>query len=235
MYYQISLITNIPQVICSGLKEPKAPATRRNLSSPIRLPPDSFLETIQDGDSQLLQQQCTYTLPSASQAIRHASGLLSIMSIPFTRRTSGYDIISPFQEYISSVLDAHISLHEAQQQWQYACPSPLPFLLQNALRFLEVFQKIKSIDPLVHEKTYIVLVIICTEMSNHPTLNFTEDRSGPDAQLLCKALIQVADASLYHKPVSRLVTSHLLPSLGNQLVHDDAAVVKNDLWVSVEY
>lgn len=232
----MSRLTNTWQAICSRLKEPKASATSRNSVFTVRLPPDSFLETVHAEDSHLLQQQCTYSLSSVSQTLRHASGILSIMSLPFIRPTPGFDIMSPFQECISSILDAHLYLHEAQRQWQYASPSPLPFLLQNDLRFLEAFQTLKNIDPLVQEKAYIVLVILCTEMSNHPTPNFTEDKSGSDAQLLCKTLVKVADACLYYKPVSRLVASHLRPALENQLAHDDdAAVVKDDLWVSIQY
>ncbi len=91
-----------------------------------------------------------------------------------------------------------------------------------------------NIDDLVQEKTCVLLVILCTEMSSRPTVNFAEDKSSPDAQLFYTALIKVANICLNHKPASRLVVSQLLPALEKQLVHDGETIIRDDLWVSAE-
>ncbi|RYO96297.1 hypothetical protein DL763_003270 [Monosporascus cannonballus] len=197
--------------ICSRLVDIKASSANKDLSIGLRLPTDSFLEKIGSDDSQLLQHQCTYTLPLASQAFQHATGLLSIMTLPFARRVPGSHM-SPFQEYIPSLLDAYLSLHEAQQQCRRLSPSCLPLLLQNTLQILGTVSNMSIANPLVQEKALIVLVIICVELSNHHTENIAEDQGGVDGPLLCKALVKIADASLE-----------------KQQVHDDAAIARNDL------
>ena len=154
---------------------------------------------------------------------------------PF-RALTGVAIMSPFQDYIPSLLDAYLSLHDVQKRWHSSLPSSLPVLLQNTLGLIESFDRVRHTDPLLREKAFIVLAIMCTEMSDYPGLDITENGCASDVHLLCIGLITVASACLTHKSVSRLAIAQLLPCLEKQLIHDgddDNDTAKTDIWVRV--
>ena len=180
---------------------------------------------MENQDPQLARQQCSYTLSYISQALQHASGLLTIMSLPFAR-----------QDYVPSLLDAYLSLHDVQKRWHSSLPSSLPLLVRNILGLIESLDRARHTDLLVREKAFIVLAIMCTEMSDYPGLDFTEKGCASDAHLLCAGLITVASACLTYKSVARLAMAQLLPSLEKQLIHDgddDNDAAKTDIWVRV--
>ena len=224
--------------ICSRLKEIKNTSLTKDLPIGLRLPPDSFLETIESQDLQLAQQQCSYTLSFVSQALQHASGLLTIMSLPFTRQIPGMAIVSSFQDYLPSLLDSFLTLHDVQQRWHAAFSGSLPKLLQNNLSLIESFDTNTNRGPehLVREKAFIVLTILCTEVSDQPGLNVSQQDPNPDVKLLCTGLVTVAGACLSHKPVSRLARSQLLPVLEKQLISDinddNDSAGRTEFWVS---
>ncbi|KAI1496609.1 phosphatidyl inositol 3-kinase-like protein [Biscogniauxia marginata] len=221
--------------VITHLTDLKTPATNRDIPLQLQLPPDSFLESVVCDSFQLLQQQCTYTLPLASQALQHASGLLSILSAPILLRRSEFDIVSTFQEYLPWLLDAYLLLHETQNRWQYMLPSCLPQLLKNTLQILDEFQDANKIDDSVREKAYGVLVLFCLKLSSRLWANLTPKKSvDSDDHLLCISLVKIAEACLTLKPVSRLVTSQLIPALEKLTVYDDAAAVDTDIWRCLE-
>lgn len=216
------------------MTELKGPTANQDVALPLQLPPESFLESILDGGSTLLQQQCTYAIPFASQALQHASGLLSIITMPLIRHFQESDIISAFQEYIPWLLDAYLRLHEIQMRWHSLFPSVLPLLLQNTLQFLSVFEKANSIDTCIRQKAFTLLVLLCMEMSSQSLGKLISDgQESSDYQLLCTSLAKIAKACIHSRPISRLVTSQLIPVLEKLMIGNEDAE-KTDLWVSIQ-
>ncbi|KAH9994734.1 phosphatidyl inositol 3-kinase [Xylariaceae sp. FL0662B] len=213
--------------IINHFKDLKTPLTNRDVALHLQLPTDTFLQSTACDDLKLLQQQCTYTLPLASQALQHASGLLSILSIPLIHSSSGFDILTPFQDHIPWLLDAYLLLHGTQSRWQYMSPSLLPLFLQNVLQLLEVFETLSSVDASIQRKAYSLLALLCMEMSTQligkPA---TEEQEDSEHHLLCLSLGRVAEACVHSKPLARLVTSQLIPILEKLTVGSDGT----DLW-----
>ncbi|KAI1494605.1 phosphatidyl inositol 3-kinase-like protein [Biscogniauxia mediterranea] len=221
--------------VINHLNELNPPPTNRDISLQLKLPPDSFLESVECDNLQSLQQRCTYTLPLASQAFHHASGLLSILSAPLLHGRSEFDIISTFHEYLPWLLDAYLLLHETQDRWKSLLPNYLLQLLHNILRILDEFQDASKIESTVQEKLYGLLVVLCLKLSSRLLTNFpTTENASSDVHLLCLSLIKVANACLSIKPISRLVASQLIPTLEKLTAQHSATTNDTDIWRCVE-
>ncbi|KAI5922289.1 phosphatidyl inositol 3-kinase-like protein [Camillea tinctor] len=220
--------------VINCLHDLRTPPTNQDIPLQLNLPPVSLLESL-ECDSPQLQQQCTYTLSSASQAFQHASGLLSILSAPLLLERSEFDIISTFHEYLPWLLDAYLLLHETQDRWRSLLPNCLTQLLHNVLQVLDTCQGSSKIDGSVQEKAYGLLVVLCLKHSNRLLANFaTTETTGSDDRLLCLSLIHIAKSCLSLKPISRLVASQLMPTLDKLTVQHSAATADTDIWRSVE-
>ncbi|OTA56852.1 phosphatidyl inositol 3-kinase-like protein [Hypoxylon sp. EC38] len=221
--------------IISHFEELKAPLTNRDVSVHLQLPPDSFLASAAGGDLRKLQQQCTYAILSASHALQHAFGLVSIMSIPLTQHYPEFDIMSSFQEHIPWLFDAYLHLHQIQVRWQYIFPSVLPSLLRNTLQFLRVLEAASDVNVCIQQKAITLLVLLCMELSNQSLGNLVVDGQGnSDYQLLCMSLVKVAKFCMHSKPLSRLVTSQLIPALEKPMIGNEDAIVDTDIWRCLE-
>ncbi|KAI1772713.1 phosphatidyl inositol 3-kinase [Hypoxylon cercidicola] len=207
MYIKLNL-----DATTNHVTESKAPSTNRDIALHLQLPPDSFFESTGNGDSSLLQQQCTYTISSASQALHHASGLLSIMTSAMIRHVSEFGIMSAFEEHIPWVLDAYLHLYEAQMQWRSKFPEVSPVLLRSTLQLFDALETANSIDICIQQKASTLLVLLCMEVTNISLDDFYIHEC-PEYDLLCTSLAKVAKACMHSKPISRLVTSQLIPAL----------------------
>ncbi|KAI1105988.1 phosphatidyl inositol 3-kinase [Jackrogersella minutella] len=217
--------------IISHFKEFKDPSTNRDVPIRLQLPPDSVLTSTVGDDLKTVQQQCTYGIGIASQALQHASGLLSIIAIPLLHHCPEFGIISSFQEYIPWLFDAYLHLHEIQVRWQYVFPSVLPLFLQNSLQLLRVFQSASSIDACIEQKVSTFVTLFCMEMSSQSLGSLISNGDGDsDYQLLCSSLVEVAKACMHSKPISRLVASQLITAVEKPIIGNEAAIIDTDLW-----
>ncbi|KAI1464606.1 uncharacterized protein F4812DRAFT_160831 [Daldinia caldariorum] len=207
----------------------------RDIPVHLHLPPEPFLISTAPGDLRLLQQQCTYAIPLASQALQHASCLLSIMSMPLTSRYAEFDIISNFQEYIPWLFDAYLHLHGIQVQWHHIFPPVIPTLLRNTLQFYQTAETTNNFDACVREKASTLLVLLCMEMSSYSLDKLVINGQGSsEFQLLCRSLGKVAKACLHSEPTSRLATSQLIPVLEKLILGNEVIVSGTDLWKCLE-
>ncbi|KAI1411414.1 phosphatidyl inositol 3-kinase [Hypoxylon sp. FL1857] len=226
--------------VISHFKELNAPLTNRDISVHLELPPESFLALTTAGDAKQLQQQCSYSILSASHALQHAFGLLSIlsmpiMSMPLVQHCPEFDIMSSFQEHIPWLFDSYLHLHETQARWQYLFPDVSPSLLQNTLKILDFLEASSNIDTCIQQKVMTLLVLLCMETSNQSLGRLIADGQGnSDYQLLCMSLIRVAKFCMHSKPLSRLVTSQLIPALEKPTIGNEDAIVETDLWRCLE-
>ncbi|KAI0883853.1 phosphatidyl inositol 3-kinase [Annulohypoxylon maeteangense] len=221
--------------IINYFKELKSPSANRDVPVQLQLPPDWFLASIADGELKPLLQQCTYDIALASHALHHASGLLSIMAMPLLHHSSEFDIVSSFQEYIPWLFDAYFHLHETQVQWRSTLPGILPLFLENSLQFLDVLEAASSVDSCVEQKVSTSLVLLCMEMSTQSLGVLIADGQGnSDYKLLCLSLARVAKSCLHSKPISRLVTSQLIPALEKPIIGSEAHIAETDFWRCLE-
>ncbi|KAI5867447.1 phosphatidyl inositol 3-kinase [Durotheca rogersii] len=221
--------------IINHLHEKATYARSRDIALRLQLPSDSFLMSIPGGDLRLLQQQCTYTIQLASQALQHAYCLVSVLSIPWTHQCPGFDIISAFQESTPWLFDAYLHLHEASAQWQHLALNFLPLFLKNTMQLLGALENASSPDVCIQQKASTLLIILCIEMSNQSSGKpLTDDPETPDYKLLCMALVKVAKTSIRSGPVSRLIVSQLIPALEKLTIGNEAAASGADLWGCLE-
>lgn len=232
LYWRESKLTDHVAII-NHFKGLKAPLTNRDVPVQLQLPLDWILTSITGDDSRLLQQQCTYEIMSASHALHHATGLLSIMAMPLLHHSPEFDIVSSFQEYIPWLFDAYFHLHGTQAQWQYILPSVLSLFLQNSLQFLDAFEVASSIDGCVEQKVSTLLVLICMEISSQRLGSLiAHGQENDEYRVLCLSLAKVARACTISKPISRLVTSQLIPTLEKSIIGSEADLTETDFWVS---
>ncbi|OTB07470.1 hypothetical protein M426DRAFT_8837 [Hypoxylon sp. CI-4A] len=233
----IAYVKSSFNAITNHFHDLKIPSPKRDVAVQLQLPPDSFLVSTASSDFNFLQKQCTYSLTSASQTLQHASGLLSILSVPLKYHYTEFDIISVFQEHIPWLFDAYLTLHETQTQWEYLFPSVLPLFLQSTLQFLQVLESVSSIDSCVQEKVMTLLVLLCIEMSNQALGRFIADgqmQENPDCQLLCRSLVKLAKACRYFRSISQLVAGQLIPALEKPVTGNEVAIANTDLWRCLE-
>ncbi|KAI1460108.1 phosphatidyl inositol 3-kinase [Annulohypoxylon moriforme] len=224
--------------IINHFKELKAPSTNRDVPIKLRLPPDWLLTSIAGDDLTPLQQQCTYDIALASHALQHASGLLSVMSMPLLRHSPEFDIISSFQEYIPWLFDAYLHLQQIQVQWQHMLPAVLPLFLENSLQIFDAFETASSIDSCMEQKVTTCTVLFCIEILRQVLLEviFQGNENGLNSNynLICSTFVRVAGACIRSKPISRLVTSHLIPAFEKPLLEFEDDILHADLWRCME-
>lgn len=140
--------------------------------------------------------------------------------------------MSVFQEHTSWALDAYLHLYKVQMRWRSVFPDVPAILLRSALHFLDALETEKSLDSCIQQKAYMLSVSLCMELSSLSYDCFLSYYERPDRELFCIALFKVAKACIRSKPISRLVTLHLIPALvklTEDLIGED---IDEDLLVS---
>ncbi|KAI1337113.1 phosphatidyl inositol 3-kinase-like protein [Xylariaceae sp. FL0016] len=205
----------------------------RDTAFKLQLPPDSYLQTGENGDLQFLQERCSYTIPTASHALKHGFDLLSILSIPLLRPRPAFNLASSFYELLPWLLDAYLRLCKTQNHWS-SPRSKSSSLLSDAVQILQVFHASGSADAFFHAKACLTVVLLCLETTTYPKSIYEDENSDTDKRLLCLALVRVAEACLQYKTVSQLVRSQLISVLEQSKMHDDNATVNTDFWRCLE-
>ncbi|KAI8948096.1 phosphatidylinositol 3 [Xylaria longipes] len=201
----------------------------------LQLPQDSLLESLCCGQTRPLQEQCTYTLNLASHALRHASHLLSLLSIPLV----GHQLVSnappPFQEIIPWLIDAAVRINVTQNRWRDLSRSCLPQFLRSTIKILDTTKRLVNADMLVEEKAHILLVHLCADALRQRRAAFgLENVTGVDDKLLSVAIVKISEACLSSAPVSRLASSQITPMLEKPLSYENITPTETDLWRSLE-
>ncbi|KAI0520945.1 phosphatidylinositol 3 [Xylaria bambusicola] len=238
-----SLWSHIPQflaylrstfdVVQSYLTE--LPSTSRDPLLKLRLPQDSFLESL--GYSQLphLQEQCTYTLGKASHALQHAADLLSVLSIPLWDSQLSPRAPPLFQEAIPWLVEASLRINITRNRWQKIPTSYLPRSLRDAIRILDNMNLLVNTEGLVKEKIYMLLVHLCVDvLVQRQATSGLESMSSVDDTLLSIAIVKISEACLWSPTVSRLTASQILPIIEKPISYDRITPNGTDLWRSLE-
>ncbi|KAI0913098.1 phosphatidylinositol 3 [Ustulina deusta] len=220
--------------IQSFLAELPSSANRSPLLN-LRLPQNSFLESLGCGQLRPLQEQCTYTIDLAPHALQHASDLLSLLSIPLVDHQLSSNPPPSFQEAIPWLIDAAVRLNVTQNRWHLFSGSYLPHLLRNTIRILDTTNLLINTDVLVKEKAYILLVHLCVDvLTQRQTARGLENITGVDDRLLSVAIVKISEACLSFTTVSHLGTSQIIPMIEKPISYEKITSTGTDLWRSLE-
>ncbi|KAI8627883.1 phosphatidylinositol 3 [Xylariaceae sp. FL1651] len=210
-------------------------SSRRDLSLRLQLPHYAFLESVGCGELGHLQQQCTYHVDLASQALQHASGLLSLLSIPLVKYQPRFNITLPLQEIVLWLIDATMRMHTAQDRWEHVSLSCLPQLFHNTFQILNAIKLLVNTDVLVQEKAYMLLIHLCMNvLVRRQAVSGARSRTDVDDRLLSIAVIKISEACLSSKTVSCLTASQIMPMLEKPIAYDNITVAGTDLWRCLE-
>ncbi|KAJ2996721.1 hypothetical protein NUW58_g883 [Xylaria curta] len=179
-------IFDVAQSCLAGL----SPSPNRDPILKLRLPQDSFLESLGYAQLRPLQEQCTYTINPASHALRHAIDLLSLLSIPLVGHQLSSNAPPIFQETIPWLVDASVRINAIQSSWRDLSGPCLPRLLRSTIEILDAMKFLVNTDILVKQKTYILLVHLCVDaLTRRQAALGLENVTGVDDTLLSVVII----------------------------------------------
>ncbi|KAI1351099.1 phosphatidylinositol 3 [Xylaria sp. FL0043] len=230
----LAYLRNNFEVIQSYLTE-LPPSTNRNPLLNLRLPQDSFLESLGCGQNLSLHEQCTYTIDKTSHALQHASNLLSLLSIPLVDHQLSSNTPPSFQEAIPWLIDASIRINVMRKRWQNVSISCLPQFLRNTIRILDAMRLLVNTDVLVEEKVYIFLVHLCMDvLIQRKTASGLEHTMGVDDSLLSVAVVKISEACPSFSTVTHLATSQIISLTEKLISYENITPTGTDLWRSLE-
>lgn len=208
-------------------------STTRDPLLSLQLPQDGILESLNCGQLRPLQQQCTYTVRLASHALRHASHLLSLLSIPLVDYQLSSNDPQSYHESIPWLMDACLRMNVTQNRWQYLSHSCLPQLFRNTINILDTMKLMVITDLLVKEKVYTLLVYLCVDaLTRRQAPSGLENVVGVDDRLLSVAVVKISEACLSFMTVSRLASLQIIPIVDKLIGYEKITPTGSDLWVS---
>lgn len=215
------------------LKEIACPSPHKDTITRLRLPLDSYLESAAAGiDLDFLQRQCTYSVATVSHALRHASGMLAIMSEFFALPMPTCDNI-PADESASWLLDGFLRMLEIQERWHGVGASCLPALLQSSLQLSSALRSSVYHDDALKHKSFCVLIPLCTTLlARFDRLLANGIEREPTLRLLGSAFLSIARECLNHKPLARLSMSQLVSAIDHSPEQSGIFADDSDLGVS---
>ncbi|KAI0096409.1 phosphatidylinositol 3 [Nemania sp. FL0031] len=209
--------------------------TNQDTTLTVQLPQDSFLESLGCGQLRPLQEQCTYTINRASYALRHASHLLTLLSIPLVDYRLSSNAPQSLHETTPWLLDAVVRMNLTHNRWPSLSPSYLPQLWHNTIKVTDTGKLLANTNPLIQEKAYTLLVQLCAD-----ELTRRRGASGygkipiVDNRLLSLAAMRIAEASLVYVTVSRFASLQIMPMLEKPVDYGKITPMETDLWRSLE-
>lgn len=215
------------------LKDISCPSPHKDALTRLRLPVDSYLESAAAGlDLDFLKRQCTYSVATVSHALRHASGMLTIVSNLFALPAPTCDNI-PADESASWLLDGFLGMLEIQERWHGVGTSCLPALLESSLRLSSALRSPVYHDDALKHKSCCVLIPLCTALlGRFDQLVASGSEREPTLRLLGSAFVSIARECLNHKPLARLSVSQLISAVDHGTVQSDIFADDTDLGVS---
>lgn len=209
------------------------PSNSRDPPLQLRLPQDNFLESLGCGQLLPLQTQCTYGINTASSALRHATGLLSLLSVHLAGHQLSSNAPPMLQETIPWLIDAAVRINVIQNRWRELSGPCLPQLLRSSINILDIMKRSVNTDTLVEEKTNILLVHLCLDaLTQRQATVGLENATGVDDRLLSIVVVKISEACLSFAAVSRLASLQITAMLESQISYETIAPEGTDLWVS---
>ncbi|KAJ3580330.1 hypothetical protein NPX13_g241 [Xylaria arbuscula] len=229
----LAYLRNNFDVIQSHIAE--LPSTNKDLPLNLRLPQDSYLQSVGYGQVSHMQEQCTYTLGTRSHALWHAADLLSLLSIPLWNLQPSSNIPSSFQEAIPWLMDASLRIHVTSSRWRKIPTSPLSRYVRNTIQIFNNLKSLVNTDKLVREKVSILLIHLCVDViAQRQAAPGLRSVSVIDDTLLSVAIVNISEACLSFAAVSHLAETHIISMIENPIIYEKIASDGTDLWRSLE-
>lgn len=180
--------------------------------------------------------ECTYSLGDAEHGIRHVESLLSVMESAIVEKDGTsrpmQGLAFPYEQYLVWLLDSVLALQTEKAGYTRLQDQDCARMLRIGLRLTKCYNTSDHVDTFISQKTYTVLILLCRQYFADPKDVLADDERGRELRdLLCAAMILIAKGTLDYRPVSALVSTHLLIS-AHATEPDHAQVGQGtDIWV----
>lgn len=154
---------------------------------------------------------CSYSITGIEHLIHHATCLINILHTASASQMSPGRQIMSFNEHIPWLVDSLEELNEEQKRWRHHCQySPLMFL-EFALNLA---RSSPSLNDLVLQKLYTIIVLISADVAEHPEgLIGPEQNTISATNTLALSLAHLAGAVIRKRPIAKIVAAKLLKPL----------------------
>ncbi|KAL2129067.1 hypothetical protein VTI74DRAFT_8282 [Chaetomium olivicolor] len=195
----------------------------------LKLPPQAFLEALPGG----VPRGCTYTLPDAEHALRHAMSLLAILKSIVMSKMPQMSLL--YRQNLVWLLDTLQPLSSVLVSWSMPLGVSMAPILQTAIDLVEAQSSLPRSEEVLHYKASTALALVVNGFLQSPKSLLAEDDDGLLLRrVFASALVHVAKASHDHASISRLVASGLMAS-AHRLVSENTIVgTGTDVWRAVQ-
>ncbi|KAK4155321.1 hypothetical protein C8A00DRAFT_42044 [Chaetomidium leptoderma] len=203
------------------------PPSSRETPTETKLPPKPFLETLPGG----VPRGCTFTLPDADHALRHAMSMLAIIKdVVISKSESQPSLL--FGQDLVWVLDTLQPLSSILVSWPTPLGIGLAPVLKMAIDLAEPRSGTRCSDLVLYHKASAALALVCADFLHSPQLLLADDEDGVSLRrAFCFALIRLAKTATDHAPTSRLIASGFLIA-AQRLVSENPIVGDGtDVWL----
>ncbi|KAI3397802.1 hypothetical protein diail_10335 [Diaporthe ilicicola] len=198
----------------------------------VELPDHNTLSSLLSGETLSGAARCpTYTLSDAEHALRHASCLLNILHGVAVPDSPPKQPVPPFAKHISWLVDCIEALNEEQRRWRdHGIYNPVSLLHQA----LGLTYASSGVEQVVIHKLYSIMVLLAADVVVYQTGSSDQGQVDmPASKVLALALVQVANAAIKQRPISKLAAAQLLKPLDRMLVEGIIGDGSGDLQRSV--
>lgn len=209
--------------------------SRNDMAIKVTLPPSWALDQILGKSWEHTTQRTTYRIGLASQALRQASSLVKVLAYPLTSHDPAFCSIISWSENGPWLLDTMLDMSMEQKRWNDIHTISPASTVELILDIID--GAAGNADPAIFTKSkgLTLLVLSCAEWASGPGDLILDDETGNSARLIfCKALAMLAQASMLHAFIARLVDSKLLRELSFLSSQFSILGDGTDTWVSCQ-
>ena len=184
------------------------------------------------GKSQVAaQDQITYRVDRASQAIRHAWALSKGLAVLFSKDGANFSTLPSLISVGPWLLDLWLDLLQVEKCYRNTSEHFESDLLQSVLDVLKYARPSCSSSDFLEQKAATVILILCKELVGHIDMK-TADALGDATRVnYCTALIWITQIAQKSPAIGRLGLTQLVEKTG-LLEFDDCTIPSiSDLWV----
>lgn len=136
-------------------------------------------------------------------------------------------------QHVIWLLDSLLSLFELRSQWPQDVKINAVDFIDFSLEVLVAHANASDFNAIIYQKLNSLLVLFCAGVAGHPKDILGDVENVVKARRrLCVAFIQLAKASIKHKPISRLIKGQLLPHLKDLTKEHLSFGPGTDFWVN---
>jgi hypothetical protein len=177
----------------------------------IELPPRSFLDTFPD----ITPKKCSYVLRDVEQAVRHATGLLTIIKNAIIAKSGPEPHSSLFFGHYSTLLcEALRPLMLFQASWPVHVDMGVTLTIQAALDLATVQSSSDKHKFTASQRASNALALLCSDMLENPQLLLCdEDFASALRRVMSLAFVYLAKEAGKSRPLSTLIGYRLVPQV----------------------